>query len=68
MDPAGRSLHTYRSAGELLEVLLDAIRNYKSLLKDRKILHRDISGNSIIIREAATKGDLRERLIDLDLA
>ncbi|TVY14769.1 hypothetical protein LARI1_G008252 [Lachnellula arida] len=35
---------------------------------DGKILHRDISENNIIITEAATKGDPKGMLIDLDLA
>jgi hypothetical protein len=57
VSPAGRPLHAYRSVGELLEVLRDAIQGHKSLLEDGKILHRDISENNIIITEAATKGD-----------
>ncbi|TVY91075.1 hypothetical protein LAWI1_G002838 [Lachnellula willkommii] len=65
---AGRPLHAYRLVGELLEALRDAIRGYKSLLEDRKILYRDLSKNNIIIIEAATTGDLRGMLINLDLA
>jgi hypothetical protein len=68
VSPAGRPLHAYRSVGELLEALRDAIRGHKSLLEDGKILHRDISENNIIITEAATKGDPKGMLIDLDLA
>jgi Fungal protein kinase len=66
--PAGRPLHSYRSTTELLEALRDAIRGHKSLLEDGKALHRDISENNIIIIEAATKGDPKGMLIDLDLA
>ena len=68
VSPAGRPLYAYRSVGELLEALRDAIRGHKSLLEDRKILHQDISENNIIITEAATKGDPKGMLIDLDLA
>ncbi|KAH6725072.1 hypothetical protein BKA61DRAFT_42781 [Leptodontidium sp. MPI-SDFR-AT-0119] len=68
VSPAGRPLHAYSSVGELLEALRDAIRGHKSLLEDGKILHRDISENNIIITEAATKGDPKGMLIDLDLA
>jgi serine/threonine protein kinase len=60
-------LYAYRLTKELLEVLCNAIRGYKLLLKDGKILHRDISKNNIIITEAASKGELIERLINLDL-
>ncbi|PQE15170.1 serine threonine- kinase sgk2 protein [Rutstroemia sp. NJR-2017a BBW] len=56
------------SVKELLEALYDAIRAHKSLLEDRMILHRGISENNIIITEAATKGDPKGILIDLDLA
>ena len=56
------------SVGELLEALRDAIRGHKSLLEDGRIRHGDISENNIIITEAATEGDPKEMLIDLDLA
>ncbi|OBT65100.1 hypothetical protein VE03_05283 [Pseudogymnoascus sp. 23342-1-I1] len=65
---AGRPLHAYRSTKELLEALRDAVRGHKSLLEDGKILHRDISENNIIVTEAASKGEPKGRLIDLDLA
>jgi hypothetical protein len=68
VSPAGRPLHAYRSVRELLEALRDAILGHKSLLEDGKILHRDISENNIIITEAATMGDPKGMLIDLDLA
>ena len=68
VSPAGRSLHLYRSVGELLEALCDAIQGHRSLLEDGNILHRDISENNIIITEAATTGDPKGMLIDLDLA
>ncbi|KFY98879.1 hypothetical protein V498_01166 [Pseudogymnoascus sp. VKM F-4517 (FW-2822)] len=74
MMDAELGLNTYigrdgdKSTKELLEALRDAIRGYKSLLKDGKILHRDISENNIIITEAASKGEPTGRLIDLDLA
>ncbi|KAL7799783.1 serine/threonine-protein kinase Sgk2 [Trichoderma ceciliae] len=68
VSPAGRPLHAYRSTRELLEALRDAITGHRSLLEDGKILHRDISDNNVIIIEAASKGEPKGRLIDLDLA
>jgi serine/threonine protein kinase len=38
------------------------------LLKDKKILYRDISENNIIITELPAKDAPKERLINLDLA
>ncbi|KAM3065102.1 hypothetical protein ACMFMF_011409 [Clarireedia jacksonii] len=67
-SPAGRPLCKYYSVRELLEVLYNAIRGYRSLLEDRKILYRDISENNIIITELPAEGDRKGRLIDLDLA
>jgi serine/threonine protein kinase len=65
---AGRPLHEYQSVKELLEALRDAIRGHRSLLRDGKILHRDISENNIIITELPAEDALKGRLIDLDLA
>ncbi|PQE09269.1 serine threonine- kinase sgk2 protein [Rutstroemia sp. NJR-2017a BVV2] len=52
----------------LLEALRDAIRGYRSLLEDRKVLHQDILENHIIIAEPALDGAAKGRLINLDLA
>lgn len=49
-------------------MLRDAIRGYRSLLEDRKILHWDISENNIIITEPPAEDAPKGRLIDLDLA
>jgi serine/threonine protein kinase len=68
VSPAGQPLHAYRSVEELLKALRDTTQSHKSLLKDKKILHRDISENNIIITKAATKEDPKKMLIDLDLA
>jgi serine/threonine protein kinase len=68
VSSAGRPLHIYRSVRELLEVLYNTIRGHKSLLKDRNILHQDISENNIIIIEAALEKDWKGMLINLDLA
>jgi serine/threonine protein kinase len=67
-SPAGLPLHAYRSVRELLEALRDAIMGHKSLFEVGGILHRDISENNIIITEAATEGNPKGMLIDLDLA
>ena len=68
VSPAGRPLHAYRSVFELLVVMRDTVLGHKSLFEDGKILYRDISENNIIITEAATTGDPKGMLIDLDLA
>lgn len=60
--------HVYRSVKELLEALRDAIAGHRSLLDNGKILYQVISENNIIITDYTTKGDLKGRLIDLDLA
>ncbi|KAH6708844.1 hypothetical protein BKA61DRAFT_696717 [Leptodontidium sp. MPI-SDFR-AT-0119] len=65
---ARRSLHEYQSVKELLEALRDAIRGHRSLLEVRKILHRDVSENNIIITELPAEDAPKGRLIDLDLA
>ncbi|KAG9230390.1 hypothetical protein BJ875DRAFT_487995 [Amylocarpus encephaloides] len=67
-SPAGRPLHEYQSARELLEALRDAIRGHRSLLELGKILHRDVSENNIIITEIPAEDAPKGRLIDLDLA
>jgi hypothetical protein len=51
-----------------LKALRNAIQGYKLLLKDRKILYRDVSENIIIITELPAEDALKGRLIDLDLA
>jgi len=43
------------------------LRVYRSLLEDRKMLYQDISENNIIITAPAAEGDLKGRLIDIDL-
>ena len=68
VSPARRSLHAYKVVGELLDTLRDAIQGHKSLFKDGKILHRDISENNIIIAENVSRGGPKGMLIYLDLA
>lgn len=49
-SPVGRSLHTFQSLLELLQVFRDAIKCHRSLYFDAKILHQDVSpGNMIIL-------------------
>jgi hypothetical protein len=50
-----------------LEALRDAIVGNKSLLKDRKILYRDISENNIIITMSVAGRELKGCLINMDL-
>ena len=67
MAPAGRPIYEFDSLKELLTVLRDAIRANKSLWKEGKILHRDISDNNIVIARNDS-GESIGVLIDLDLA
>ena len=65
--PAGRPIYDFESLKELLTALRDAIRAHKSLWKEGKILHRDISDNNIVIAKNES-GESIGVLIDLDLA
>ena len=56
------------SIPELLEALRDAVKAHRSLYTDGKILHRDISGNNIIITDPKEADGLTGMLIDEDLA
>lgn len=67
--PAGRAIRDFRSILELLEALRDAIKAHRSLYKDGKILHRDISEYNIIITDPKKQADgFSGMLIDMDLA
>jgi Fungal protein kinase len=66
--PPGRAIDEFRSVRELLEALRDAIKGHRSLYRDGKILHRDVSKNNIIIADGENEEDPRGLLIDLDLA
>ncbi|CCU78151.1 serine/threonine-protein kinase Sgk2 [Blumeria hordei DH14] len=66
--PFGRPIHKIESPIELFIGLRDAIKAYRSHLKDAMILHRDISENNIILTGSDVGKDWRGFLIDLDLA
>ena len=68
ISPAGRAIRDFRSVRELLEALRDAIKGHRSLYIDGKILHRDISGNNIIITDPREADGFTGMLIDEDLA
>ena len=68
ISPAGRPLKDFNSVGELLKAFRDAIKAHGSLLLNRKILHRDVSLNNIILTEPKQTGGLSGMLIDFDLA
>ncbi|KAA6408373.1 MAG: serine threonine- kinase Sgk2 [Lasallia pustulata] len=68
ISPAGRSISQFKSVGELLEGLRDALKVHRSLYMDGKILHRDISENNIIITDPGMADGFKGMLIDLDLA
>lgn len=68
ITPFGRPIHKFNCALELVVGLRDAIKSHMSLLKDAKILHRDISVNNIILIGPDDTTNYGGRLIDLDLA
>ncbi|KAG6355377.1 hypothetical protein INS49_003339 [Diaporthe citri] len=72
VTPQGRSLHNYQSIPEVLFALRDAVRAYRSLYQDGRILHRDINPSNIIIPSYGPDTDAvdaaRGVLIDFDMA
>ena len=68
ISPAGRPLKDFDSPGQLLKAFRDAIKAHKSLFLNRKILHRDVSLNNIILTDPKQTGGLSGMLIDFDLA
>ncbi|KAM5381125.1 hypothetical protein ACJZ2D_003041 [Fusarium nematophilum] len=67
-SPVGRSLDTFQSLTELLQVFRDAIKCHRSLYQDAKILHQDISPGNMIILDGQDEGEPKGILIDLDCA
>ncbi|KAF5024770.1 hypothetical protein F66182_3148 [Fusarium sp. NRRL 66182] len=67
-SPVGRSLHTFRSLTELLQVFRDALKCHRSLCYDAKILHQDISPGNMIILDDQDERKPKGILIDLDSA
>ena len=68
ISPPGRAIQNFETLVEFLESCRDFIKAHRSLYRDGKILHRDISENNLIITDAMQKGDHKGTLIDLDLA
>lgn len=68
ISPPGRAIQNFDTLVEFLESCRDFIKAQRSLYRDGKILHRDISENNLIITDAMQKGDPKGTLIDLDLA
>ncbi|KKF92127.1 Protein kinase domain protein [Ceratocystis platani] len=68
VSPAGRVISDFRTTKELLESERDAIKAHRSLYVTGKILHRDISPNSIIITNPETANGFKGMLTNLDLA
>lgn len=68
ISPPGRAIQNFDTLVEFLESCRDFIKAHRSLYRDGKILHRDISENNLIITDAMQKGDPKGTLIDLDLA
>lgn len=68
VSPAGRALKEFNSVGELLKGFRDAIKAHKSLYLNRKILHRDVFLNNIILTDPKQTEGISGMLIDFDLA
>ncbi|KAI9770965.1 MAG: hypothetical protein M1840_002669 [Geoglossum simile] len=68
VSPLGRAIHEFESVLEFLEACRDVIKGHKSLYREGKILHRDVSVNNVIIADAESGEGPRGMLIDLDLA
>ena len=49
ISPAGRAIYDFKLILELLEALYNVIKGHRSLYITKKILHRDILENNIII-------------------
>ncbi|KAF7960433.1 hypothetical protein EAE96_000114 [Botrytis aclada] len=62
-----KPLREYHSIRKLLEVLYNTIRNHRSLLKNKKIIHQNISENNIIITKLLIEDNPKGKLIDLNL-
>lgn len=62
-----RAIRDFRSNSKLLKTLRDAIEMHRSLYTKKKILHRNISKNNIIITNSKKVDDLKNMLIDENL-
>ncbi|EJT71162.1 hypothetical protein GGTG_10422 [Gaeumannomyces tritici R3-111a-1] len=68
LSPAGRPLHRFKTATELLQVLRDAVTAHRSLLQTAGVLHQDVSMGNVVIADNEASGTSRGILIDLDSA
>ena len=68
ISPASRALRNFELILELLEALRYAIKAYKSLYIDGKILYKDISENNIIITDPKDTNSFTGILIDTELS
>ena len=64
ISSAGRAIRDFWSILKLLKILHDAIKAHKSLYTKRKILHKNISKNNIIITNSKKTDDFKSMLID----
>ncbi|PQE26441.1 serine threonine- kinase Sgk2 protein [Rutstroemia sp. NJR-2017a BBW] len=68
VSPLGHPLDKFDTVLEFLEGCRDAIKGYRSLYFDGKILHQDVSTGNIVIPDIKRPGEPWGVLIDLDLA
>lgn len=68
ISPDGCAIQDFQSISELLKALHNAIKAHRSLYTKKKILHRDISKNNIIITDSKKTNGFTGMLINKDLA
>lgn len=68
MAAQGGALTEFKTIGQLLGAVHDALFGYRMLSKEKQILHRDISVNNILINREEGVGQPRGYLIDLGFA
>ncbi|KAL2825722.1 hypothetical protein BDW59DRAFT_145781 [Aspergillus cavernicola] len=68
VHPPGRAMDEFKSIPEFLGAFIDIIKGLRSLYKEGRILHQDVSKNNLMISDVRKEGDPRGFLIDLDAA
>ncbi|KAL8366623.1 hypothetical protein RB595_010472 [Gaeumannomyces hyphopodioides] len=67
LSPAGRPLHTFKTATELLQVFCDAATAHR-FLHTASVLHQNVSMGNVVITDDEASGTSRGILIDFDTA
>ncbi|KAJ2847473.1 hypothetical protein IWW36_003841 [Coemansia brasiliensis] len=67
LTPAGMPLQQVRSVDELIIVIHDAMRAHTAILRECRLLHRDISVNNVLFSRDSSR-NVKGMLIDFDVA